>query len=259
MTEQSYQPQINLTALEAAGKQRWLVRVLLGLSVLAVLVLAVMYYAWFGNTPPSASNPGNVKTSDTAAQTARHVISAASHRSSKHRAAGIGSSTPEAQSTLAPGTSQSTIKSPLALEVISGGGRRQLVGTRDDSIYLNSDDRTVAATDMADAKAGYGMGVIQAAERTRISSGVIELPALPPASVDPLLAKQQTIEGSVVLLAHIDKNGNIQNVRAISGPEILFGAAREAVKQWHFNPYYESGQAVETDTQITVKFDISAH
>jgi TonB family protein len=160
---------------------------------------------------------------------------------------------------LAPGTSQSTIKSPLALEVISGGGRRQLVGTRDDSIYLNSDDRTVAATDMADAKAGYGIGVIQAAERTRISSGVIELPALPPASVDPLLAKQQTIEGSVVLLAHIDKNGNIQNVHAISGPEILFGAAREAVKQWHFNPYYESGQAVETDTQITVKFDISAH
>jgi protein TonB len=73
------------------------------------------------------------------------------------------------------------------------------------------------------------------------------------------LAKQQTMEGSVVLLARIDKDGNIENIKEISGPEILFAAAREAVKQWHFQPYYTSGQAVETETQITVKFAISAH
>jgi protein TonB len=77
--------------------------------------------------------------------------------------------------------------------------------------------------------------------------------------VDPLLAKQQTMEGAVVLLARIDKDGNIQNLQAISGPEILFVAAREAVKQWRFKPYYKSGQALETEAQITVKFAISAH
>jgi protein TonB len=67
------------------------------------------------------------------------------------------------------------------------------------------------------------------------------------------------MEGAVVLLARIDKDGNIQNLQAISGPEILFAAAREAAKQWHFKPYYQSGQAVETETKITVKFAISAH
>jgi hypothetical protein len=36
-------------------------------------------------------------------------------------------------------------------------------------------------------------------------------------------------------------------------------AAREAVKQWRFEPYYKSGQAVETEVQITVNFAISAH
>ena len=79
------------------------------------------------------------------------------------------------------------------------------------------------------------------------------------AAVDPVLAKQQTMEGAVVLLATIDKDGKIQSLQPISGPEILFAAAREAVKQWRFRPYYTSGAAVETEAQITVKFAISAH
>jgi len=62
-----------------------------------------------------------------------------------------------------------------------------------------------------------------------------------------------------VLLATIDKDGKIQSLQPISGPEILFAAAREAVKQWRFKPYYTSEQAVESETEITVKFAISTH
>ena len=264
MTEQSYQPQINLTAFENAGKQRWLLRVLLALSVLAVLVLAVMYYSWFGNTPAGASNQGNVKTSNTTAEKARHVSSATFRRtSSKHRADAVvppmSETTPEAQLKSPPGIIESTIRSPLALDVISGGGRHQLIGTRDDSIYLDSQDKTLAATNVADANAGPGQGVIKAVEQTRLSPGAVELASPPVASADLVLAKSHTMEGSVVLLAQIDKDGNIQNVHVIGGPEIFFGAAREAIKQWRFKPYYESGQAVETEAKITVKFAISTH
>jgi TonB family protein len=120
-------------------------------------------------------------------------------------------------------------------------------------------DKTIAAPDGVDPNAGYGTGVMNAAEQIRVSSGAGGLASAPVGSVDPLLAKQQTMEGAVVLLARIDKDGNIQNLQAISGPEILFTAAREAVKQWRFKPYYASGQAIETEAQITVKFAISAH
>jgi len=161
--------------------------------------------------------------------------------------------------TFAPGITEAAIRSPLAVEVISGGGRHQIIGTRDDAIYLDLRDKTVAAPDVVNANAGYGTGEIKAAEQIRLSSGVVELSSLPAGVADPLLAKQQTMEGAVVLLARIDKDGNIQNLQAISGPEILFAAAREAVKQWRFKPYYESGQTVETEAQITVKFAISAH
>ena len=122
------------------------------------------------------------------------------------------------------------------MEVISSDGQRQMIGTRNDSIYLGLHDKTPVSPDVHDANAGYG--------RT---------------AVDPVLAKQQTMEGSVVLLARIDKDGNIQSLQAISGPEILFAAAREAVKQWRFKPYYKSGEAVETEARITVKFANAAH
>ncbi len=260
MSVKSYQPQINLTAYETAPKQKWLLGMLLASAILGAFVLVLMYYRWFGNILPGASNEVRVSTSDTTAEKPGNVRPATSRRTtSKHRADAAVPPGSKAQLTLAPGITESTIRSPLAVEVISGGGHHQLIRTRDDSIYLDSPDKTLAAPDVVDANAGYGTGEIKAAEQIRLSSGVVE-PAPPPVgSVDPLLAKQQTMEGSVVLLARIDKDGNIQNLRVISGPEILFAAAREAVKQWRFKPYYTSGETVETEAQITVKFAISAH
>jgi TonB family protein len=263
MTMQSYQPQINLTAFETAAKQKLLLRRLLALAVLAVFVLVlVTYYGWFRNILPGASNQVRVSTSDTTAQKPGHVRPATSRRtSSKHRADAVVPPASEAQLTLAPGMTEFTIRSPLVVEVISGGGQHHMIRPRDDSIYLYLHDETLAAPDVVEANVGYGTGEIKlASEQIRLSSGAVEL-ASPPvgSSVDPLLAKQKTMEGSVVLLARIDKDGNIQDLQVISGPETLFAAAREAVKQWRFKPYYKSGQAVETEAQITVKFAISAH
>ena len=260
MTVQSYQPQINLTPFETAPKQKWLFGILLVLAVLGAFVLVLIYSDWFRNIVPGASNEVGVSTSETTVEKPGHVSPATSRRtSSKHRADAVIPLGSEAQMTLAPGITQSAIRSPLAVEVISGGGRHQMIGTRDDAIYLDLHDKTVAVPDVVDANAGYGTGEIKAAEQIRLSSGVVELASPPVGFVSPLLAKQQTMEGSVVLLARIDKDGSIQNLQVISGPEILFAAAREAIKQWRFKPYYQSGQAVETEAQITVKFAISAH
>lgn len=260
MTVQSYKPEINLTALETASKPKRFLGVLLALAVLGAFVLVLMYYRSFGNILTGSSNEASVSTSDTAAEKPGHVSRATSRRTnSKHRGDDVVPPASKAQLTLVPGITESTIRSPLAVEVISDGGHHQMIGTRDDSVYLGSHDKTPAASDVVDTNAGYGTGVINAGEQIRVSSGAVELASPPVGSVDPLLAKQQTMEGSVVLLARIDKDGKIQNLQVISGPEILFAAAREAVKQWRFKPYYQSGQAVETEAQITVKFAISAH
>lgn len=235
MTTQSYQPQVNLAAVEPATRQNWRLGMLIALAVLGALALVFMYYRWFGNVPPGSEE--SVGTSDANPEKLAHTSRAPSGRtSSKHRADALVSPTADTQLTSASGITQSAIRSPLAVEVISSDGRRQMVGTRNDAIYLGSYDKTPAAPDVVNANARYGT-----------------------VAVDPILAKQQTMEGAVVLLARIDSDGNIQNLQPISGPETLFAAAREAVKQWRFKPYYQSGQAIESETEITVKFAIFAH
>src|SRR5579864_2153288 len=256
---QSYKPQIDLAAVETAAKQGWFLRMLVASAVIGVFVLVLMYSSWFGSILPGASNEARVSPSDTTAEkTARHTGTLKARRtSSKHRAAAFVPRASEAPLTVAPGITEAAIRSPLAVEVISGGGRHQIVGTRNDSIYLDSRGKTLAAADVVDSNADDETSQIKASEPIRLSSGVVEL-ASPPV-MEPLLAKPQTIEGAVVLLARIGKDGKIQTLQVVSGPEILFTAALEAVKQWRFKPYQQSGEAIESEAQITVQFAISTH
>ena len=234
MTTQSYQPQVNLAAVEPAAREKWRLGVLVALAVLGAFALVFIYYHWFGNIQPESE--AGVSTSDTAAGKSGVIRASSRRTTSKHGSDSVVAPASETQLALAPGITESAIRSPLAVEVISSDGKHQIIGTRNDSIYLGSNEETPQSRSLADMNAGNAI-----------------------AAADPVLAKQQTMEGAVVLLATIDKDGKIQSLQQISGPEILFAAAREAVKQWRFKPYYTSGQAIESETQITVKFAISAH
>ena len=100
---------------------------------------------------------------------------------------------------------------------------------------------------------------IVASDRVKISPSAAEVIARPVRPNYPLLARQMKVEGAVVLQALINKEGTIQDLHVISGPAILSEAAREAVTQWHFKPYYQDGKAVETEARITVNFTISTN
>lgn len=64
------------------------------------------------------------------------------------------------------------------------------------------------------------------------------------------------ISGTVVLEAVIGKNGKLRDLKAISGPEALQGAAIQAVRQWRYRPYLFNGQPVEVSTTINVIFQL---
>lgn len=74
--------------------------------------------------------------------------------------------------------------------------------------------------------------------------------------VYPAQAMQIRIQGAVQLQAVISKEGNITNVKVLSGDSILARAAVEAVRQWKYKPYYLNGDPVEIQTQITVNFKL---
>jgi protein TonB len=73
----------------------------------------------------------------------------------------------------------------------------------------------------------------------------------------PPEAGRARIEGTVVLLAVIAKDGTVEDVRVKSGLSVLAQAAIEAVKQWRYRPYLLNGEPVEVDSQITINFTLS--
>jgi len=92
-------------------------------------------------------------------------------------------------------------------------------------------------------------------KRLRVSSGVAE--GLKTHNVTPkypVEARQQRIEGDVLLQATIDTKGNLGKLKAIQGDPILVAAALDAVKQWRYRPYMLKGEPVEVETTIRVQF-----
>jgi len=97
-----------------------------------------------------------------------------------------------------------------------------------------------------------------APKRTRIPARIAEAnlvydvaPKYPPD------AGRERIEGTVVLMAVIGKDGTVRDVRVESGLPVLAQAAIEAVKQWRYRPYLLNGEPVEIDSQITINFNLS--
>jgi len=76
------------------------------------------------------------------------------------------------------------------------------------------------------------------------------------APVYPESARQNHVQGTVVLRALIGKNGRIAELTPVSGPEELVPAAMGAVQQWRYKPYLLGGQPVTVATQIIVNFQL---
>lgn len=95
-------------------------------------------------------------------------------------------------------------------------------------------------------------------KRMRIASRVAEANLIHDvAPTYPSEAGRARIEGKVVLLAVIAKDGTVRDVRVESGLPVLALAAIEAVKQWRYRPYLLNGEPVEVDSQITINFALS--
>jgi TonB family protein len=72
----------------------------------------------------------------------------------------------------------------------------------------------------------------------------------------PAAAKAARVQGTVVLHAIIAQDGSVESLDAVSGPDMLKGAAIEAVKQWVYKPYHVNGEPMRVDTTIRVNFQL---
>jgi TonB family protein len=92
--------------------------------------------------------------------------------------------------------------------------------------------------------------------RTRVPGGIISGLALKQKEPKyPAIAKAAHIQGEVVIVAIIAKQGTIAAMDVIASPDkILTKAAKDAVQTWTYQPYLLNGVPTEVETTITVNF-----
>jgi len=74
----------------------------------------------------------------------------------------------------------------------------------------------------------------------------------------PLLAHQAGIQGEVIISAIIDSQGNVVDMKVVSGPPLLYSAAMKALGQWKFQPTYLNGEPVAIKWNASVRFRIES-
>jgi TonB family protein len=254
MLEEKETPEINLDALEAGSAYRGRRQMLLALVLLlSALILVLVKYRefWF---PPESTTA--TRTPD---QTTPDANPPKRHGNARGARAKHGSTAAKSDGA-SPSASNPVILNPLQVEVMTSGGR-QSIRTQSASVSVGFPDPPVATPhtgQSASVLAADAMGT-DSSESFRLSPEAAKLISVPVSPTYPVLAKQMNVQGSVVLQALVEKDGNIQDVKVLSGPDILSSAAVEAVKQWHFKPYYQAGQPVQSQVEITVNFTITTH
>lgn len=241
-------------------KQRRLMAIALGL--LLVALVSVLYHDrdfWFPDTQDADNVQGAAPVAVTSAP--QGASPAATTRKSPRKAKPH--LTTSAPSVMPPvvATATRTVLPPLEVEVVAGDSHQTIdpptnavkIDVQQDASAQETSDAPFGATETAEKITN------NAAERVEMSDDTAEVVSSPVKPGYPMLARQMKVQGSVILLAMIGRDGLIQDLRILSGPPILATAAREAVKQWHFKPHYEGSQAVETVAKVTVNFTISTN
>lgn len=164
------------------------------------------------------------------------------------------------QPVAAPKTPSSVVK-PEAPAVnshraaVAPSGAEVVAGDRHKPIRLQN-KAGVAKTPSIQPERTAASVTAPAAERQPIPVAATHLPQTTIHATYPVLAQHMSVQGSVVLEAIVGADGIIQSLKVISGPAILASAAQQAVREWHFKPIVQNGQAVESKATITVNFSI---
>ena len=72
----------------------------------------------------------------------------------------------------------------------------------------------------------------------------------------PSQARQQRLEGTVVLNVTVMEDGSSGEIRVVNGSPILARSAVDAVKNWRYQPFQLDGKPIQRETTITVSFKL---
>lgn len=70
----------------------------------------------------------------------------------------------------------------------------------------------------------------------------------------PQIARIAHIQGKVILQLNITPDGEVTNLRAVSGHPVLIQPAMDAVRKWKYDPFFLNGTAAPVETTVYLLF-----
>jgi general secretion pathway protein A len=151
-------------------------------------------------------------------------------------------------------TAEQTAGDPASADQVAAGEQEAPVTESKNHEGASAGSKVVVT--VTDQAFGQGLGKRGSASSQHLDisqdSGTQLLHTVEP--VYPPAAKLAGLQGAVVISALIAADGSVRHLRVLRGDPLLAQAATEAVKNWQYRPPVVNGQAVESPTQITVKF-----
>src|SRR5216684_7292415 len=230
-------------------------RMLIALGILLVALAAVVLKDWDFWFPPSGEEQEATVRTKRNSESKTMAAAPGAPATTKREPKPAKSTAPAAAEAPFSASTERAALPPLQVEVVAGN-RHTNVPAKSNAIHLDVDSGATSSASGAPASTNT---VVNTGDHVQLSPQTTESVSVSVPPDYPLLARQMKVQGAVKLQALISRDGTIQELQILSGPSILATAAREAVKQWHFKPYIQNGQPVETQARITVNFTISTN
>ena len=75
----------------------------------------------------------------------------------------------------------------------------------------------------------------------------------------PAIARQAHIQGVVTIDAILDEEGNVVEMKIVSGQPLLYQAALEALAKWKYEPVYLNDLPIVVELLVNVTFELKQH
>jgi TonB family protein len=222
-------------------QRRWRRVAITALGVVPFIVLAIFIWKmWYKASLPVSSgrSDGNSRQAVPVRPDAAHgrvSLKGAGSRSSAPRL----DANPSAHTMIRPSGTLSTMASPIA-------------ESPDPSAIPPNISSSGAVAELENVLAGSpSMPKLQVPISQGVSGGVLVHKVMP---VYPPEARQTHAQGIVVIEGTVTEQGQLEDLKLISGPTVLANSAMEAVRKWRYTPYILNGKPIRKNARISISF-----
>lgn len=254
---------------EPITSRKWRYAIVAAVALLVVALLSVYgWKAWYrssiaSNTnQPPASAPA--ESENAAAEEGPASTPAIVRPSPRTSSRSFSRSSPRSSSP--PGESPTPSVAKGGAKISDAGARRQSRsaergsangGTQSNSASNSEEIPLIAATNADSADLGKVLTTAAALPTLGVpisrgvAGGVLTYKVQP---VYPPEARRMHVQGNVVIDATVTAQGQVDEVKLVSGDAMLAAAALDAVRRWRYTPYSLNGKPIPKQTRITISF-----